>query len=154
VSGKDANRRQEAQIPYTDKVLDSGMVPNARKNAKKDTGKVGLWEATKLEFSQNSLWMSFWRWGHLKGARMFGERAPEGWSAADNISGFFEDYREYLEKSTSPEELTLRKQYVIQRINYERKMARASTGIRVGGAILSHRSHTFSVPGLGQRPKG
>jgi hypothetical protein len=151
------NGGEERQIPYTAKVFEKGVIPKSKKGDDEDGGTIGLWEATKLEFSQNSLWMSFWRWGHLKGARMFGERAPEGWSAADNISGFFEDYREYLEKSTNPEELTLRKQYVIQRINYERKMARASTGIRVGGAILSQFGDPFTYlfgAGIGLGTKG
>jgi hypothetical protein len=151
------NGGEERQIPYTAKVFEKGVIPKSKKGDDEDGGTIGLWEATKLEFSQNSLWMSFWRWGHLKGARMFGERAPEGWSAKDNISGFFQDYRDYLEKSTSPEELALRKQYVIQRINYERKIARASTGIRVGGAILSQFGDPFTYlfgAGIGLGTKG
>jgi hypothetical protein len=151
------NGVEEQQIPYTTKVLDTGIVPKSRKNVNQKTGTVGLWEAARLELSQNSLWMTIWRWGHLKGTRLFGEQAPAGWSAANNISGFFEDYQDYLEKSTNPAELMLRKQYVIQPINFERKMAHASTGTRVGGAILSQFGDPFTYlfgAGIGTATKG
>jgi hypothetical protein len=151
------NGGENEQIPYTAEVLETGVVPKPRKNATKKNGKVGLLGAMGLEFSQNSLWMSFWRFGDLMDSWKIWNRAPAGWSAADNISGIFEDYRDYLEKSKNPKELLLRKKYVIQRINYERKMAQASRGAKIGGAILSPFLDPFTYlfgAGIGGATKG
>jgi phage baseplate assembly protein gpV len=137
MNGGESELREGPQIPYSSKVLESGVVPKPRKNSEQDNTRVGLLEATWAEWSQNSLFMSFWRWGDLLDSWKIWNRAPDGWSAADNIHGIFEDYREYLEKSKNPKELLLRKKYVVQRINYERKMARAGKWTKRGSAILS-----------------
>jgi hypothetical protein len=45
----------------------------------------------------------------------------------DHIGGFFEHYRDYLAQSKTPQELDMRKIYVIQWINYQRKMEQVGT---------------------------
>ena len=157
MNGMGDELREGGQIPYTAKVLDKGVVPKPRKNSSKENDKVGMWDAMWEEHVQNSLFSSAWRWGHLKIKRKFGDRGPDGWSAADNIYGIFENYRDYLEKAKNPEELMLRKQYVVQRINYERKMAHAGRVSKTGGVILSQFLDPFTYlfgAGIGSATKG
>lgn len=124
-------------IPYSAKVRDSGHEPKPRSD---DESKPtpGFFEATSEEFKQNSLLMAVWRWGNLKIARHFGERAPNGWNPKDHINGFFEDYADYLCEAENPGELELRKNYVIQRINYERMVAQLGTGTRILSSLAGN----------------
>ncbi len=109
-------------IPYNERVRERGEEPAVRRNSAPAI-KPGILDTIGAEYKQNSLLMSIWRWGALKRARIFGETGPNGWSPKEHISGFFKNYEDYLLESENPEELELRKNYVIQRMNYERMMS-------------------------------
>jgi hypothetical protein len=69
-----------------------------------------------------------------------GHRRPLAGTLNIISSGFFEDYRDYLEEAKNPEELLFRKQYVISEINYKRKLAFMSqekaAGATMAGSLL------------------
>lgn len=124
-------------IPYSAKVREKGRESKPRVDDE-SRPTPGFWGATSEEFKQNSLLMTIWRWGNLKSARWFGERAPKGWKPKDHINGFFKDYEDYLCEAENPDELELRKNYVIQRINYERTVAQLGTGTRILSSLAGN----------------
>jgi hypothetical protein len=84
-----------------------------------------VWELAKDKSINSGIFHQLIRRYEIQQARK--QNVPDGWYPDDHIGGFFEHYRDYLAQSQTPQELDMRKIYVIQWINYQRKMEKVGT---------------------------